>query len=282
MVQSFWIRKYCRFARKVWLIKMRIIFVRHGEPDYKNDTLTEKGKREANLLSERIRKWEVTDFYCSPLGRAKATALPTLEKTGRSAETLEWTQEFFYPIDDPVTGRHGVPWDLVPSFWSGDPLMLSQEDWVTAGIMRQNSDIPQKRDEVFRNLDKLVEKYGYVRDHNFYRAVGKKPVFITSTTSPDNVEQVRHPSGSEKEPVIVIFCHLGAICMMLSHLINIPFPLLAHGFFLPPTSLTILATEERWDNEAYFRVQSMGDVHHLLAGGEPVAQAGYFASPFQS
>ena len=33
---------------------MRIIFVRHAEPDYANDTLTEKGWREAALLAERV------------------------------------------------------------------------------------------------------------------------------------------------------------------------------------------------------------------------------------
>ena len=29
---------------------MKIIFVRHGDPDYEHDTLTEKGIREAKLL----------------------------------------------------------------------------------------------------------------------------------------------------------------------------------------------------------------------------------------
>lgn len=260
---------------------MRIVFVRHGDPDYKNDSLTEKGWREAELLAERISKWEVTDFYCSPLGRARDTASCTLKKMNRTAETLDWTREFFYPVTDPVTGRHGVPWDFVPSFWSGDPLMLSQESWVNAEIMRQNPDIPEKYAQVCQNLDLLLEKYGYVREKNFYRMPDKKPVFITSTTSPDNAEHINSPLCGEKEPVIVIFCHLGAICLMLSHLINIPFPLLVHGFFLPTTSLTVLTSEERWDNEAYFRVQVMGDSHHLLTGGEPISQAGYFALPFQ-
>ena len=68
---------------------MRIIFIRHGDPDYQNDTLTEKGIREAKLLSERVVKWDnVTQFYCSPLGRAKKTASYSLEKTGREAQKL--------------------------------------------------------------------------------------------------------------------------------------------------------------------------------------------------
>ena len=33
---------------------MRIVFIRHGDPDYTTDTLTEKGKKEAALLAENI------------------------------------------------------------------------------------------------------------------------------------------------------------------------------------------------------------------------------------
>lgn len=93
---------------------MRIIFVRHGEPDYEKDSLTEKGWREAELLSHRIRKWHVTDFYCSPLGRAKDTASCTLKKMNRSAITLDFMREFSYHTNDPITGRYGVPLGLRP------------------------------------------------------------------------------------------------------------------------------------------------------------------------
>lgn len=260
---------------------MKLIFVRHGDPDYKNDSLTEKGWKEAKLLAERISKWNVTDFYCSPLGRARATASCTLEKMNRTAEILDWTREFNYPIDDPVTGRHGVPWDLVPSSWCNDVLMLSKEGWVQSDIMCQNPEIASKYKEACTELDKLLRGYGYEREGNFYRVPGQEEVFITSTTSPDNIAHINAPIYKKDEPTVVIFCHLGAICIMLSHLLNIPFPLLVHGFFLPTTSLTILSTEERWSNEAYFRVQAMGDVHHLLEGKEPVSDAGFFASSFQ-
>ena len=260
---------------------MKLIFVRHGDPDYEHDSLTEKGFREAEILAERISKWNVTDFYTSPLGRAKATASCTLKKMNRTAEILEWTQEFNYPIDDPVTGRHGVPWDLVPSSWTNDVLMLSRDGWVQSDIMCENPDIAAKYSEVCRILDEFLKKYGYEREENFYIMPDKKEVFITATTSPDNLMHINNPVYREDEPVVVIFCHLGAICIMLSHLLNIPFPLLVHGFFLPTTSLTILSTEERWSNEAYFRVQAMGDVHHLLEAGEPISDAGFFASSFQ-
>ena len=36
---------------------MRLIFIRHAEPDYSIDSLTEKGWREAKLLAERTKRW---------------------------------------------------------------------------------------------------------------------------------------------------------------------------------------------------------------------------------
>ena len=130
-------------------------------------------------------------------------------------------------------------------------------------------------------MDKLLEHYGYVRENHFYRMPDAKERFLTQTLDPDTPEALEAASANKEEPCIVFFCHLGITCIMLSHLLNIPFPLLVHGFFLPTTSLTILSSEERWSNEAYFRVQAMGDVHHLLSGNEPIAQAGSFANVFQ-
>lgn len=97
---------------------MRIIFIRHGDPDYVHDSLTEKGMREAKLLADRVVNWSVTDFYCSPLGRAQKTASYSLERLHRQATTYEWMKEFSYDVDDPVTGRHGVPWDFMPEYWT--------------------------------------------------------------------------------------------------------------------------------------------------------------------
>lgn len=88
------------------------------------------------------------------------------------------------------------------------------------------------------------------------------------------------PEGNE--PCIVIFAHFGVISSILSHLLNIPFVLLAHAAFFPASSVTVLSAEERWGNEAYFRAQCTGDVHHLLAGGEPISPAGSFVKPFQA
>lgn len=239
---------------------MRIIFIRHGDPDYVNDSLTDKGVREAKLLSGRIAGWNTKQmqFYCSPLGRAQKTASYTLEKLNREAATYEWMKEFSYFIDDPTTGRHGVPWDFMPEYWTEIPEMYDKEGWKKTEIYRSNPDLIPAYQEVCEGLDQLISEYGYKRYHNYYINTGTK-----------------------QDDAIVIFCHLGITCVMLSHLLGIsPAPLL-HGLYLAPTSVTVLTTEERQNHVAYFRAQSIGDCTHLLLGNEPISTSGYFTDILQ-
>lgn len=79
-------------------IQMRLIIVRHGDPDYSIDSLTEKGWKEVEYLSEKLSKFDVKEFYVSPLGRAKDTASLTLKKMNRTAVECDWLREFIFII----------------------------------------------------------------------------------------------------------------------------------------------------------------------------------------
>ena len=99
---------------------MRLLIIRHGDPDYEKDSLTEKGWREAALLAERISKMEVAAFYVSPLGRARDTAGLTLEKMNRKAVVCDWLQEFTPLISRPDRGeeRTSLVWDWLWRYFS--------------------------------------------------------------------------------------------------------------------------------------------------------------------
>ena len=68
---------------------MRLLFIRHGDPDYAVDGLTPTGQLEAQLLSDRIAPMDIAEYYVSTMGRARDTARPTLEKAGRTADWHE-------------------------------------------------------------------------------------------------------------------------------------------------------------------------------------------------
>ena len=100
---------------------MKLLFIRHGDPDYEKDSLTEKGWHEAELLSQRMAETKVDAFYVSPLGRARDTASLTLKKLGREAEEKPWLREFHAPIPDFHTGEPRIAWDQLPANWTIEP-----------------------------------------------------------------------------------------------------------------------------------------------------------------
>ena len=146
---------------------MRIIFIRHGDPDYEKDSLTEKGWREAALLAERVSRWKVTDFYVSPLGRAQDTASLSLKKMGRQARTLPWLREFRAFINDPGRGEHVIPWDFYPGFWTKEERMYDRNAFADTPVMRSGP-VKEEYARVCAGLDGLLAHYGYVREGGIF------------------------------------------------------------------------------------------------------------------
>lgn len=235
---------------------MKILFIRHGDPDYAKDYLTPKGFREAELLADRLENLDVRDFYCSTLGRARATAKVTLDRLGREATIYDWLQEFPGYVIDEETGQRRIPWDFMPGYWTRKPLLYDKDHWFEDSIM-QTGDVKEVYQNITKNMDLLLEKYGYIREGNYYRC------------------------EKGNTDTIVIFCHLGAQFAILSHLLGISAPLLWQGFFVAPTSVTTLVTEERVKGEAYFRCIALGDTSHLYIGKEPISTSGFFQETYQ-
>ncbi|MFD1174803.1 histidine phosphatase family protein [Paenibacillus puldeungensis] len=236
---------------------MKLIIIRHGDPDYSIDSLTEKGWREAEMLSDRIAEMDVKAFYVSPLGRAKDTASLTLKKMNREAEVLPWLREFQAPIMDEVTKKERIPWDWLPADWTKVNEYYDKNLWHTAPVM-QSGHVIDEAVRVYSGLDEILSNHGYERDGQLYRAV-----------KPNN-------------DTIVLFCHFGVECIMLGHLLGISPMVLWHGFCAAPTSVTTLITEERRKGIAYFRMSAFGDTSHLYAAGEKPAFAARFCETYDN
>lgn len=236
---------------------MKILIIRHGDPDYSIDSLTEKGWKEAELLAERISKLEIRDFYMSPLGRAKDTASLTLKKMGREAEVLEWLREFAPKIHRPDRDYASVAWDWLPQDWTQYPDFYDRNKWMNHERM-QEAEVGKEYEWVTTSFDRLLEKYGYVRDGNIYR-----------------VEKGNNDT-------IAFFCHFGLECVLLSHLFGTsPMPLW-HGTCAAPTSVTTVVTEERRKGIASFRMSAFGDISHLYVANEPPAFAARFCECYEN
>lgn len=236
---------------------MKLIIIRHGDPDYSIDSLTEKGWREAGYLSDRISAMDVKEFYVSPLGRAKDTASVTLKKMNREGKVLPWLREFEAPILDEQTGEERVTWDWLPAQWTKVGEYYDKDLWHRTPVM-QKGHVYEEAVKVHTGLDEILKEHGYEREGRLYRAV-----------SPNN-------------DTIVCFCHFGVECVMLSHLLGISPMVLWHGLCAAPTSVTTLITEERRKGTAYFRMSSFGDISHLYAADEEPAFAARFCETYDN
>ncbi len=224
---------------------MKLLIVRHAEPDYERDSITEKGRREAGFLAQRLAGVQAAAYYTSPLGRARDTAAPTLEAVGRTAQECLWLREFDAPIWRPDVPEHKmIPWDWLPQDWTAEERFFDVERWHQTPAMAQGG-VKAQYDWVAGELDALLERHGYRREGRLYGAVA--------------------PSND----AVVLFCHFGVTCVLLSHLLNIsPMPLW-HGTCAAPSSVTTVVTEERREGIASFRMLEFGDISHLYANGEP-------------
>ena len=243
---------------------MRLLIIRHGDPDYKNDSLTEQGWREAEMLAEMLaKKFEeneaipqgVSDagaeaarsetfFYVSPYGRARDTASLTLKKLGRTAEVMPWLREFDVFIDRPDDpDKVRIPWDWLPQDWTADPKFYEKDHWFENERMAASKVWDEYR-KVTGELDNLLAKHGYRREGGYYRA--ERP----------------------NKDTIVLFCHFGVSSVLLSHLWNVSPMVVWHGFCAAPTSVTTVVTEERRKGIASFRMLAYGNTSHLYVNGE--------------
>lgn len=236
---------------------MKLLIIRHADPDYSIDSLTKTGWKEAELLSERISKLDIKAFYTSPLGRAKDTASLTLKKMNRDATECPWLREFDRAIARPDADKLIIPWDWLPADWTAVPEHFDYQKWHTTDIMKAGH-VKEEYDWVTTELDKLLATHGYERENNYYRAV------------------------EANNDTIVLFCHFGLECVLLSHLLNVSPMVLWHGMCAAPSSVTTLVTEERRKGYAYFRMSSFGDISHLYAGGEEPSFAARFCETYDN
>ena len=269
---------------------MRLLFVRHGDPDYKNDCLNEIGVREARALAALGPQIGWGTCFVSPLGRAQETAAIVLGRavpgahgvaaavgctdlsmrdTGSNAlgadasgagllKTLDWLQEFPAQVDP------------------GAAELLQD-----AFCFKKNADGSPKNRVVWDMYPAYYHEHPAYSDYNEWRTT---PVALHSDAvsvydriirSFDEflaergyVREGRHYRVErENTETISFFCHFGVSCVLLSRLWNVsPFVPL-QSLCMPTSSVTELYTEERQKGIAHFRTTRIGDTTHLTMAG---------------
>ena len=231
---------------------MKLIFIRHGDPDYVHDSLTPRGRAEAAALHNRLAGWRGFEAAVSPLGRAQETARRALAGSGVTPETLPWLEEFRGRLPN-----SRICWDLLPAAYDADPLLRDPVRWPEAALY-QNTNVAAVHAETKAGLYALLARYGY------------RPRGSVFAAAPD----------ARRDAVAVLFCHMAVSMECLAILLNQASPVVWHQWFLPPASITVLGAEEREPGLVQWRMQAAGDVRHLWQAGLEPSPSGSFAPLF--
>lgn len=224
------------------LFAMRILFIRHGNPNYELDCLTDLGHEQAAAVAARLEGEGIEAVYSSTCGRAVETAAYTARLLGLEALPLDFIREIDWsPLDKSLPAVEGNPWLYCERLVrEGKP--LCDPDWRRDEFFA-STQTPTSFDKVAKGIDSWLATLGFEREGLYYR------------------------KREEPYRTVAVFCHGGAFAATLSHLFNLPAPV---AFYLFPFAQTGIIEIELHGVEGGLctpRIGTSRQIDHLINGG---------------
>ena len=195
---------------------MKIYFVRHGHPDYKNDSLTELGKKQARAAAERLKDSGIERVYSSSCGRAFQTAEYTAKQFGLEVIPCDFIRELGWAsIDGEPIYANGQPWLVADSFVAAGK-SVAEKDWMLTDPFCKSTVVDCVK-TVEEGLDDWLAELGYKREGEYYRV-----------------------TGNDLYNTVAMFSHAGSSSAAMAHMLNIPFPQFCEILDIYCTSVTVI------------------------------------------
>ena len=226
---------------------MRLILVRHGDPDYDKDCLTELGHRQADVVAQRLLEEGIEEIYSSPMGRARQTAQPFAEASGiGKINILDFMKEIRYGREDELY-TSGNPW-IVSSELMSMGIDLQNPAWREFPNFVENT-ATTDIDSVMEGTDRWLASLGYEREGLYYRC----------------------KTEDDRKRTLVLFCHGGSSTAFLSRVFNIPFPHLCMVLgYLQHTCITSLRFDRSPGSLAMPVLEVAAEARHLQTANAKV------------
>ncbi|MBQ2100671.1 MAG: histidine phosphatase family protein [Lachnospiraceae bacterium] len=220
---------------------MRIIIVRHGEPNYVKDCLTPLGIKQAKAAAQRLKSEGIEEIYSSPMGRARQTAQETADLLGISdVKILDFMHEVPWGKEGGPMYANGHPWmiadRLVCEGWD-----LHRKDWPEHEYFRENM-VTKAVQDIAPKTDEWLETLGYRREGMYYRCIRKDEDWHT----------------------VALFCHGGSSTAMLAQILNLTFPYLCGALHLGFTGIATVRLTNMPGEICVPHMELMGDQRHIL------------------
>lgn len=207
---------------------MLFYFVRHGDPIYDPDSLTELGHKQAAALAKRLSILGFDEIYCSTSVRAQQTAAPTCEALGITPKLLEWTNERYAWEEFAIVGKANEKKHWV--FQLGEYMDMFNEKSV-------------------RDLGFKWYEHEYFKDYPSFgegikRIDKETDDFFLSLGYKHNREIGGYEPVAPNEKRIALFAHQGFGLSFFSSFMDIPYPYFSTHFDFGHSSVTVVHFRE--------------------------------------
>ena len=225
---------------------MHLYVIRHSDPLWNGDGLTEQGYQEAQAVAERLKAIGITHLYTSNLFRASETARIASKMTGVKAETGEWLREPGYlsirqqDKQEPV--KNYTMWDTFGETVRNTMPPPAYADWTERAPF-DDPRVEQAWNNFRRDADNMIADHGYRKEDGKYRII--------------------NPNDHR----IALFTHNGTVLLFIAHLLLLPVSLVWSGFYSWPSAITDFLFEEHSEEWAVPRAVCVADVSHLAVNG---------------
>ncbi len=217
---------------------MRIIFVRHGHPDYAHDCLTPLGHQHAAAAAARLTDEGITQIFSSTCGRAMETAAYLSRAIGRPVVPCDFLREVAWGSAD------GTPMPAGGHPWSIAQMTVARSEPLLDGNWQQHEGFAGSKllgcmDTVAAGADNWLSSLGYTREGLYYRA------------------------GQDTRRTVAVFGHSGAGSALISHLFNLPMPFICHAMRPDYTAITIIRLPDRPGELLSPKFELLNDARHI-------------------
>lgn len=207
---------------------MILFYIRHGDPIYHPDMLTPLGEQQAAAVARRLALFGIDEVYSSTSNRAMQTAKHTCELLGLPMQTLDYLNETY------LEGlRVPSDTDKERSFWVwGHPrygqMLASRElrnlgdEWYKHPSVEKYH-FEQTLVPIWQEFDGFIAGQGYEHDceKGLYRVTKRNP-----------------------EKRVAVFAHECMGKIVMSHLLDIPFPTYASHFEMHTSGITVIRFDD--------------------------------------
>ncbi len=222
---------------------MKLIFVRHGHPDYENDCLTPLGHRHAAQAALRLKNEGIEQIFSSPYGRAYETAQHLAKCLSKDITKLDFMREIRWGSSDGnEVYADGHPWDT-SLYAISQGFSLMDENW-TKQLPFCNNIVFSELERVAKESDRWLESLGYRREGTNYRVIG------------ENTDRT-----------IALFSHGGSSSALFAHMLNLPFFYLCRAICPDFTAITVLTLSDETGTLTAPTIEIANDSRHIRSNG---------------